>query len=214
MAKNEKALTTEKIKVWGRASFVRLDKPKAFQEGQDPRWECTFLLDPADAKGLESIKLVLKEAVALSKAAWDIVPLELQKLVHQFVPGQKAPDPKTKVDGIEMAFYDGDTRDYDGYAGKFVIPSHNSKLKPAVANARGVSVDPGEDQFPYSGAYVVGSITLWAQDNKYGKRIGVNLRGVQFWKDGEAFGQGDIAAEDEFEALPETASDDSPDDFG
>lgn len=198
MAKKE-TVTSEKIKVHARAAFVRLDKPKAFEEGQDPRWECTFLLDPADAKGRECIANVIKIAAQTAKRAYGLVPLELKKLGHTFGVGP-APDAKEKDDGIEVAFYPGDRKEYDGFAGQFVIPAHN-KVKPAIANRKGESVLPGEEQFPYSGCYVVGSITLWCQDNRYGKRIGVNLRGVQFARDGKAFGLGSIDPEDEFEAM-------------
>lgn len=197
--------TSEKIRFKARASFLRIDKPKAFEDGADPRWEATFLLDPSDPKGLEGIKLVLKTAADLSKQAYGVVPLAVRQLAARFIPGQTPPPPDTKDDGIEVAFYNGDKKEYDGYAGMFVVPAHNSKLKPAIANRKGVSVDPGEEQFPYSGCYVMGSITLWAHagqtQKKYGKRIGVNLRGVQFMSDGEPFGQGDIAPEDEFQAL-------------
>lgn len=214
MAKGKDTFTTEKFRIWGRQSFLRLDKPKAFEEGQDPRWEGTTLLDPADAKGLESIKRIIKIAADGSKQAYGIVPLALKQLAAQFIPGQAAPDPKTKDDGIEVAFYSGDKKEYDGYAGMFVVPAHNSKMKPAVANRRGVSVDPGEDQYPYPGCYGYTSLTLWFMDNKYGKRVLINLRGVQFDKDGEAFSQGDIAPEEEFEALEDTAGAAGEDEIG
>lgn len=197
--------TSDKLRFHARGSFLKIDKPKPFDDGGDPRWEAAFLLDPADPKHLDGIKLVLKTAGAMAKEAYGVVPLAIKRLAAEFIPGQAAVDPKTKDDGIEVAFYSGDKKDYDGYAGMFVIPAHNSKMKPAVANRRGVSVDPGEEQYPYSGCGVIGSITLWAQvgktQQKYGKRIGVNLRGVQFDKDGDPFSQGDIAPEEEFEAL-------------
>jgi ssDNA-binding protein len=76
-------------------------------------------------------------------------------------------------------------------------------------------VDPDDEQYPYPGCYGYTSLALWAMDNKYGKRILVNLRGVQFDKDGEAFSQGDIAPEDEFEALEdEGTSEAATDDLG
>lgn len=213
MAKTEQ-LTTEPIKFRARAAFVRLDKPKQFNGQGDPRWECTFLIDPASKDGQEDIKKLLKAAAELSKQAYGgIVPLELKRLAARFVTGAKAPAPTEKEDGIEMAFFDGSKKEYDGFDGMFVIPAHNSKMKPGVANRRGVTVAPGDDQYPYSGCYVVGSITLWAQNNSYGKRIGVNLRGVQFVRDGEAFGVADVKAEEEFTGLEDegdtaTADDD------
>lgn len=201
--------TSDKLKFHSRCAFVRLDKPKPFEDGSEPRWETTFLLDPADAVQLTDIKMVLQQAAAFAKRAdcAGFVPLAIKKLAAQFITGQAAPDPLAKDDKIEVAFYHGDEKDYDGFAGKFVIPAHNT-IKPAVANRKGEKVEPGEDQFPYSGCYGIGSITMWWQDNKYGKRIGVNLRGVQYDKKGEAFGHGEIAPEDEFEAM-EDAEDES-----
>jgi hypothetical protein len=42
--------------------------------------------------------------------------------------------------------------------------------------------------------------------NKYGNRIGINLRGVQFAAKGEPFTSAEIDAEDEFEALEDAPS--------
>ena len=211
MAK-EAAPTSPKLRFRARASFVRLDKPKPFEEGADPRWETTFLLDPADkahstanpALKLVGIKEILQEAANLSKQAYGVVPLKLRILAAQLGYGKTPDVANEKDDEIEIAFYKGDKKEYDGFAGMFVIPAHN-KIKPAVANRKGAPVEPGEHQFPYGGAQVIGSITLWAQvgqtQKKYGKRIGVNLRGVQFYADDKAFGAGEIAAEDEFDAM-------------
>lgn len=208
---SDKSPTSEKFRIYGRGSFLRLDKPKKFDDNGEPRWEATALLDPSSQKGLESIKLIIKTAAAVAKEAYGVVPLSLRRLAAEFVPGVEAPDAKTKDDGIEVAFYAGDKKEYDGYANMFVVPMHNSKMKPAVANRKGVTVEVGEEQYPYAGSYGYFSLTLWAQvgttQKKYGKRIGVNLRGVQFDKDGEAFSQGDIAPEEEFEALEDSGTD-------
>ena len=49
-------------------------------------------------------------------------------------------------------------------------------------------------------------MTLWAQNNGYGKRINAQLDGVQFVRDGEAFGEGGISADafDSFENSDDT----------
>ena len=66
------------------------------------------------------------------------------------------------------------------------------------------------DGLPYSGCYVNASIELWAQDNNYGKRINASLRGVQFYRDGDAVaGGGGPASEDEFDDLAEGADADN-----
>jgi len=214
MAKKE-SITSEPIRIRGRQSFLRLIEPKPFDGKGEPRWEATTLLDPADTLQLESIKLVIKTSAEVAKKAWGLVPLELRRITAVFVPGAPVPDIKTKPDGIEIAFYDGSSKEYDGYEGMFVVPAHNSKLRPAVAGRNGKEVVPGDKQFPYSGCLGITSITIWAQDNQYAKRLGVNLRGVQF-VEGEpkypAFGQGAIAADEEFQALED--SDEGSSDLG
>ena len=96
---------------------------------------------------------------------------------------------------------DGDAKSkYDGYAGMFYLAASN-KVRPTVVNRRREPVQEGDQQAPYSGCYVYGSITLWLQNNSYGKKINANLRAVQFEKDGEAFGMKPVNAEDEFEPL-------------
>jgi hypothetical protein len=212
----KETVTSEKIKLWGRGAFLKIDKPKPYEEGATPRWESTVLLDPASLKGKESIKLLIKTAAAVAKQAYGVVPLSLRKLSHQFAGGPQ-PGNDIKDDEIKLAFYDGSKKEYDGFAGMLAVPAHEyeDRPKPAVANRKGVTVSPGEEQYPYSGAQIIQSVTLWCQDNKNGKRIGINLRGVQFVADGEPFaGGGEINAEDEFDALEDEAPSASGDDLG
>jgi len=217
VAKKE-TVTSEKIRLRGRAAFLKIDKPKPYEEGATPRWESTILLDPASKVGLESIKLLFKTAAEVGKKAFGVVPLALKRLAAQFIPGQAAPDPKTKDDGIELAFYDGSKKDYDGYEGMVAVPAHEyeDRLKPAIANRKGVSVSPGEEQYPYSGCEAIQSITLWCQDNKNGQRIGINFRGLQFVADGESFGGagGSINPEEEFDALEDEGAPAGEEDLG
>ena len=204
--------TSERLDFYARLRFMRLEQPKAFDSGGKPRWEATFILDPSDAKGQAGIDLILKAAAKIGKETYGTVPLAIKKLAAKFVAG--APkvdlnDPKNADDNIKIAFIDGDTKaEYSGYAGMFIVPAHNSKLRPSVANRKGLAVQPGEPQYPYDGAYGIGRITLWAQVGQtlklYGKRIGVNLRGVQFANDGAPFTQ-DTADED-FTPLAEDAT--------
>jgi hypothetical protein len=201
--------TSDKIQVYGRMRFMRLDIPKPFEEGQKARWEATGILDPSDAKGQAGIQLLLATAGKMAKETYGVVPLAVKKLAAKFIPGTKPVDlndPKNADDGIKVAFLDGDTKpEYAGYAGMFIVPAHNSKLKPAVANRRGLTVQPGEEQYPYDGCYGLLNVTLWIQVGetlkKYGKRVGINLRGVQYAAKGDPFTQDTIAAEDEFQAL-------------
>lgn len=87
------------------------------------------------------------------------------------------------------ALHDGDTKaDYDGFPGNMFVTSR-SKTRPTVID-RDRSPLTAADGKPYSGCYCNVIIELWAQDNNFGKRINAQLKGVQFVKDGDAFGGG------------------------
>jgi hypothetical protein len=62
------------------------------------------------------------------------------------------------------------------------------------------------DGRPYAGCFVNASVELWAQDNNFGKRINASLRGVQFFKDGDAFSGGGAASDDEFDSVEDADS--------
>lgn len=172
-----KAVTSEKIHLKNvRLSFARLYKPKAFREGQDPRFEATFLLDPSNAEHAATIKQV-KTTIA-----------EVGKKVYG------------TIEGMKHCLVKGDSKGYDGYKGMIAIPSHN-KVRPAVVNKKNELVAEGEPQAPYSGCYVNATITLWAIKNGFDPRVSANLRGVQFLRDGEAFGVRPVDPNEEFEAF-------------
>lgn len=187
-----KSVTSEKLVLGtagspARLSFPRLYTPKSFTPGQPPRFEATFLLDPSNA--------VHKQQLAVLKAA-------ILKLIEAKWGGQRPKDLKLCVD-------DGNTKEYDGYKDRIFIRSA-SKHRPVVAdqgrNELRLDAQGQEPRIPYAGGYVIGKITLWAQDNAFGRRINANLIAVQHVKDGSPFGPGSTDAETEFEVLPEDAS--------
>ena len=51
------------------------------------------------------------------------------------------------------------------------------------------------DNVVYAGCFVNGIISLWAQDNQFGKRINAQLDGVQFVRDGDAFSDNTVSVE-------------------
>ena len=172
-----KAPTSEIIKLRSaRLSFARLWKPKAFQEGQDPRFEATFLLDPSNADHASTIAEIKAAAMKLIK--------------------ESGLDARV----FKLCFGKGDDKPYDGYAGMVYIAANN-KTRPTVVDRNRNPVAEGDKQAPYSGCIVNTNLTLWLQNNQYGKRINANLRIVQFVADGPAFGVQAAKAEDEFEAL-------------
>lgn len=101
----------------------------------------------------------------------------------------------------KVALHDGDTKsNYEGFSDHYFI-SARSETRPSIKDRDGTALVQGDGK-PYSGCYVYGYIELWAQDNKFGKRINASLRGVQFMKDGDAFSGGSQpAADEEFETI-------------
>lgn len=172
--------TSEKIPLNNvRLSFPKLFKARAFKEDQEPRFEAAFLLDPSNKDHAKTIKLIKDTANAL--------------LVEHFG--------KTVPKGIKTCFglSDETDKEYDGYEGMFWITSSN-RQRPVVVNRDRTPLTEA-DGVIYAGCYVNANITLWVQDNQYGKRINANLRSVQFVRDGEAFGVEPVDAEEEFEPL-------------
>lgn len=195
MAK-EKTLTSPiiKLKNW-RASFLNLVTPKAFEEGQEPRYEASFLADPTDA----AHKLQILELVKAAKALCELKGWEYPK------PGEE------HLSEIQLPYGRADLhpkkKKYDGYAGMFYLVTAQGQKDPPVICARDpkVLLDPKKKPFPYSGCYVNTNPTLWVQDNKWGTAIRANLRIIQWVGDGKPFGKGSANPEDEFEPLPDMA---------
>ena len=66
-----KSVTSEKIYLPNvRLSFARLFEAKAFQEGQAPRYEAAFLLDPSDKKHTRKIKEIQRQSDAIIAERW------------------------------------------------------------------------------------------------------------------------------------------------
>lgn len=163
---------------------VRLAFPKLFKAEQvngegEPKFGAAFLLPPNHPAIAE-----LKKAFdAVGSAKW----------------GEKWPSVKKQLETSDkLALHNGDTKtDLDGYEGNFFVNAA-STTRPLVIAADKTPLTQ-EDGKPYAGCFVNASIELWAQDNKFGKRINASLRGVQFYRDGDAFTGGGVADADEFE---------------
>jgi len=123
----------------------------------------------------------------------------------------------------KLALHDGDTKpEYTGYPGMLYLnPSTPEDTPPTLIitiNGVNCTLDTYRDdkvqqvefqrllrQKFYGGAYVNASVQFWAQDNDFGKRINVQLRGLQFNSDGDSFGGGGSpASADEFAAAAES----------
>ena len=124
------------------------------------------------------------------------------KIAVAKVIGEKWPNGRPP--GLQLCIEDGNTKTYDGYKDRIVLRSAN-KNPPVVIdqgkNELRIGANGQEPKIPYAGGYVVGIITLWAQDNNFGKRVNANLLAVQWVKDGTPFGPGSVDVETEFEVV-------------
>ena len=97
----------------------------------------------------------------------------------------------------KVLLHNGDAKDYDGFAGNLFISARNP-VRPTVLDANKPPLTEADGR-PYAGCYVNVALDVWAQENKYGKRINCTLKGVQFYRDGDAFTGGGVASADDFD---------------
>lgn len=154
-----------------------------------PRFGASFLLPP-DHPQLKQVEAII-DYVAQEK--WKDKTAAIMK-------GIKAKD--------MTCLHDGDTKSqYDGYAGQlFITAAAQEGTPPSIYNADRTPFDAKKGhQRIYSGCYVNVVLTIWAQDNNFGKRINASLGGVQFFKNGDSFSAAAAASSDDFEEVTEGA---------
>lgn len=154
--------------IYGRLSFDHIFSPSA-SEGSEPAFSATILM-PKDSPEVKKVQAELEKT---AKAKWGA---KGQEVLAKLVKGDK------------VCLHDGDTKDYSGYEGMDFVTARNPS-RPSAYNQK-CEVISKEDGIIYSGCFVNARIELWAQDNKYGRRINAKLLGVQFVKDGDAFASG------------------------
>lgn len=178
---NEKIIRLNNV----RLSFPELFEAKAFEEGGKKEFSASFLM----AKDHPAVAELRAAFAKIASDKW----------------GEKAVATLQNLFRDErLCLHDGDRKDYEGYAGNYFLRANNG-VRPLVIDGQKNPLTAADGKI-YSGCYVNATISLWAQDNKWGKRINANLRGVQFYKDGEAFSGGGTASVDEF-AAEEPAAD-------
>lgn len=164
---------------------VRLSFPSLFNTakfgGEDTgKYEATFVLD----------KVEHAEVIAGIKA-------QIERLMKEEL--------KSKVPSDKLCLKDGDEMGRPEFEGKYTIKA-STKKRPLVIN-RDKSPITESDNVIYAGCYVNAIVSLWAQNNTWGRRINAQLDGVQFCRDGEAFGDGGVSV-NEFDAFGGDADDD------
>ena len=166
-----------------RVNFPALHK-KPVINGEEGKYGAKFIIEP-DAEVLTTLRTQIDGMVAAS--------LKVKKL-----PADK------------IALRDGDGMARDEYEGNFVL-SASAKNKPRVVDQTGQGfITEIEECQIYSGCYVAAQVKLWAQDNKFGKRINCELVSIQFRKHGEPLAGGSVSTDDVFSAYGAVETDAIP----
>lgn len=165
-----------------RLSFPSLFQTEKFGQEDTGKFAGTFILNKKEhAKTIERLEEKVQEG--------------FKKLKVKSLPAAR------------ICLKDGDESGREEYEGAYVIKATTKKRPTVIDRDRTPLAE--EDGKPYSGCYVNAIINFWFQDNQFGKRVNANLLGVQFVKDGEAFGSGPIDVSDEFEVLEEAYTDEN-----
>lgn len=192
MAKEQKTEVVVKLENV-RLSFPHLAEPQVDDKGKK-KYGAVLIMAPDHPSIAELKKAITKVA----KEKW---PTKYEELLKSMKASHKL---CLKPGELKSA-------DYDGFAGN-VFVSANNGTRPKILNRDGEPVGADEEGFPYSGCYVIASVGIWPQDHvKHGKRINASLRGVRFLKDGEQFGGGRVADDDELGGPIASGADDDTD---
>lgn len=175
-----------------RLAFPSIWKMTPPRGGGEAAFSASFLMPPTHKQVAE----IKKACMAIAKEKW----------------GTKGDAIYKALDAADkLCLHKGDAKaEYEGFEGNLYISSR-SKTRPTVFDGQRQELTEADGK-PYRGCYVNASIELWAQDNDFGKRINAQLRGVQFLRDGDAFGGGSTPANaDEFDEIgaPDEGSEDA-----
>ena len=164
-----------------------LFEARAPEGGGEPKFNAAFLFPRTH----EAVKIL---SDAITKVATEKWAAKAGDMLKQLKAADRLP------------VHDGNTKPTSaGYEGNLFINAGN-KIKPLVVDTNPQVVLSMADGKPYSGSYVNAIVEIWAQDNKYGKRVNAALSGVQFVRDGERLAGGSIATADDFEPIPGAAA--------
>lgn len=165
-----------------RIAFPSVFQPSAVGEGE-PAYSAKFIVPP-DHPQLDQIRAAVK---AVAKERWNDKADSVLKLLLK--------DGKTAW--VEEAYLDKNGDPYDGFDGNYCLSSRSAKTRPTAFNQANQPISES-DGLIYGGAYVDAAVEIYAQDNKWGRRINCGLRGVRFAAHGESFGGGAPASADDF----------------
>lgn len=174
-----------------RLAFPELFNPKPIGSSETKYYSAALPVEPGSENHV-ALEAAIEEA---AKAKWAAKSTAILKTIRE----------KGDIGYKHRPLTDGEGEVYDGFQGMHSVNAtrREDKGPPLVVNRDGTPLTAASGK-PYAGCYVNATVEVWAQDNQYGKKVNIQLRGVQFVRDGAAFSGGaPIDPDSEFEALPE-----------
>lgn len=177
-------------------AFPALGEPQSYGDGE-PAYGAKFPVEPNS----ENAKLIEDAIRAEAKETWkDKADSVLAMLFEDGKVAYSKREYRSKKTG----------EPYAGFEGMYYLGTRNATVQPSVYDQYGEAVN-GKSEITrkaFSGAVVNASVEIWAQDNKWGRRINCSLRGVMLTGEGTSFGGGSGAASaDDFAGLAKAKAD-------
>lgn len=176
--------------------FPALGAPQAFGEGE-PAYGAKFVVKP----GSDHEKALDAAILEAAKDKWNDKAESIVKMLVE----------DGKVCFVKKVYKSKKTGEpYAGFEGAHYLSARNASTQPTVFNQYGEEVTGKSDieRQAFSGAIVNASVDIWAQDNKWGRRINCTLRGVMLTGEGENVGGGAApASADDFSAFAKPKAD-------
>lgn len=190
-----------------RGAFLKIWEPEQFNGTGEPACNGSFIIDP---------KLEIKDGngrVTYSgKAEMDKVIATITEVAKEKWKDKAGDVLKTLKAKGDICLHDGATKsEHDGFAGNVFVSARN-KSRPTVVDKDKTPLTQADGKV-YSGCFVDVSLDIWAQDNKWGKRINAKLLAIRFVDDGPAFSGGEGYSDADFEDDEPAASSEAGDFF-
>ena len=177
-------------------AFPALAEPQSFGEGE-PAYGAKFPIKPNS----EQQKLLEDAMLAEATEAWKDKAKSVLEMLNE--------DGKTAF--TKKVYRSKKTGEpYQGFEGMHYLSTRNAKTQPTVYDQYGEAVTGKGDieRKAFSGAVVHASVEVWAQDNKWGRRVNCTLRGIMLTGEGGNIGGGSApAGADEFAAMAKAKAD-------
>ena len=176
-------------------SFPAIAEPKAFGENT-PAYGAKFAIKP----GSEQQKAIEAAMLKVAKEEWKD---EGESILNRLIEDGK-------VAFVKKVYRKKTGEVYAGFEGMHYLSTRNAKTQPTVYDRRNEEVlgKSAIEQQAHSGAVVTASLDVWAQDNKWGRRINCSLRGIMLTGEGENFSGSTPASANDFADLAVLDADD------